>query len=232
MKRFSIFPCVVLALLLAGSTRSNATSLIVNGDFGLPNVGGNWGNFAPVGGVPGWSTDGNGIEIDDPAVFGGGSTASPGNGSNQSLEINYTTPEDVYQTVTGLTVGQTYILGWAYGDRPNSGDEEMQVYFGGNLVGTDYDHLNGANPTTLWFQNYAIVTATSTSELLSFNGIDYPGYTNNGGASYGNELDNVTLINTPEPSTWLLLLSGLGLLGLVFVKRRQQVLQRSAAISL
>lgn len=241
MKRFSIFPCVVLALLLAGSTKSNATSLIVNGDFGLPDVGGNWGNFAPIGGVPGWLTNGDGIEIDDPVVFSGGSTASPGNGSNQSLEINYTTPEDVYQIVTGLTVGQTYILSWAYGDRPGSGDEEMQVFFGGSLVGgtptggtlvgTDYDHLNGSNPNVLWFQNYAIVTASGTSELLSFNGLDYAGYTNNGGASYGNEIDNVALINTPEPSTWLLLLSGLSLLGLVFAKRRQ-LLTRSAAISL
>jgi hypothetical protein len=242
MKRLSIFPCVVLALLLAGSTKSNATSLIVNGDFGSPDVGGNWGDFASIGGVPGWSTNGNGIEIDDPAVFGGGSTASPGNGSGQSLEINYDFPEDVYQTVTGLTVGQKYILGWAYGDRPDSGDEEMQVFFGGSLVGgtptggtlvgTDYDHLNGSNPSVLWFQNYAIVTATSSSELLSFDGLDYPGYTNNGGPSYGNEIDNVTLINTPEPSTWLLLLSGLSLLGLVFAKQRQRVLQRPAAISI
>jgi hypothetical protein len=249
MKRLSIFAAVVLVLGLVGSTRSNATDLIVNGSFGTPNVGGNWGNFAAVGGVPGWSTNGNGIEIDNPAVFAAGSAAYPGNfaGStfiDQSLEINYDYPEDVYQTVTGLTVGQAYILSWAYGDRPDSGDEEMLVYFGssvaetspganpgGTPVAVDYDTLNGSNSAVLWTFNSVTVTATSSSEVLSFVGLDYPGYTNNGGASYGNEIDDVSLIATPEPSTWLLLLSGLGLLGLVLARRRQ-VLPPSATISL
>jgi hypothetical protein len=150
----------------------------------------------------------------------------------------------VYQTVTGLTVGQAYILSWAYGDRPDSGDEEMLVYFGssvaetspganpgGTPVAVDYDTLNGSNSAVLWTFNSVTVTATSSSEVLSFVGIDYPGYTNNGGASYGNEIDDVSLIATPEPSTWLLLLSGLGLLGLVLARRRQ-VLPPSATISL
>ena len=150
----------------------------------------------------------------------------------------------MYQTVTGLTVGQAYILSWAYGDRPDSGDEEMLVHFGssvaetspganpgGTPVAVDYDTLNGSNSAVLWTFNSVTVTATSSSEVLSFVGLDYPGYTNNGGASYGNEIDDVSLIATPEPSTWLLLLSGRGLLGLVLARRRQ-VLPPSATISL
>ena len=92
---------------------------------------------------------------------------------------------------------------------------------GGTPVAVDYDTLNGSNSAVLWTFNSVTVTATSSSEVLSFVGLDYPGYTNNGGASYGNEIDDVSLIATPEPSTWLLLLSGLGLLGLVLARRRQ-----------
>jgi hypothetical protein len=249
MKRLSIFAAVVLVLGLVGSARSNATEFIVNGDFGTPSEGGGYGELASTGGVPGWSTNGNAIEIDNPAVFGGGSAAYPGNGSDQSLEINAYYPEDVYQTVTGLIPGQTYTLSWAYGDRPGSGDEEMLVYFGSSVAGTspgsdpggtpvatDFDTQNGANPTLSWTFYSFNVTATSTSEVLSFVGLDYTGYQNNGGASYGNEIDDVSLdgpssIATPEPSTWLLLLSGLGLLGLVLARRRQ-ALPPSPAISL
>lgn len=225
MKRLSTFFVVILLFGFVGSTKSNASSLIVNGSFGSPNVGSGWSAFNSI---PGWNTSGNGIEIDNPAVFGGGSTAYPGNGSDQSLEINYDFPENVYQTVNGLTPGKTYLLFWAYGDRPDSGNDATAVYFGGNLVTTDYDLLNGSNPTLLWFPNSFLVTATATSEVLSFNGLDYPGYTNNGGASYGNEIDDVTL--TPEPSTWLLLISGLGLLGLGLVRR--QFLASPSVISL
>lgn len=158
-------------------------------------------------------------------------------------------PKTSIQTVTGLIPGQTYTLSWAYGDRPGSGDEEMLVYFGSSVAGTspgsdpggtpvatDFDTQNGANPTLSWTFYSFNVTATSTSEVLSFVGLDYTGYQNNGGASYGNEIDDVSLVGassiaTPEPSTWLLLLSGLGLLGLVLARRRQ-ALPPSPAISL
>jgi hypothetical protein len=226
MKRFLRFAVAVLVFGLVGAAESSADSLIVNGSFESPDVG----SYALIsnGGVPGWATtDGAGvIEIDNTSVFGGGSAAYDG---IQSLEVNAYNPEDVYQTVTGLTVGQTYVLSWAYGDRPGSGDEGLAVYFGSNallpadLVTTDYDNLNGSNSTVLWFENSYIVTATSATETLSFNGLLVPGVDNNGGPSYGNEVDAVSLVATPEPSTLLLLSTGLGLLG--FALRRQRSLR-------
>jgi hypothetical protein len=173
----------------------------------------------------GWATtDSAGdMEIDTPGAIGGSSAYE----GKQSLEVNAYNPEDVYQTITGLTVGKTYLLSWAYGDRPGSGDEELQVFFTPTTdltdaipVATDFDNLDGSNPTLLWFPNSVVVTATSTTEVLSFNGVYDSGVTNNGGISYGNEIDAVSLMATPEPSTLLFFVSGLGLLSLAWLRQR------------
>ncbi|MGD0901300.1 MAG: PEP-CTERM sorting domain-containing protein [Terracidiphilus sp.] len=228
MKRFALFFVAVLAFGVAGAARCGADDLIVNGSFALPDVGGNW-SMEPNGSVPGWfTTDTAGlIEIDNPAVFGGGSSAYAGNQGDQSLEVNANYPEDVFQTVSNLVVGEQYTLFWAYGDRPDSGDEELQVYFGpsvnfvpADLVATDYDYLDGSNSAVLWYPNTAVVTATSATEVLSFNAVYDNGIYDNGGESYGNEIDAVSLMPTPEPSTLLLFASGLGLLFSAWRRRR------------
>jgi hypothetical protein len=66
----------------------------------------------------------------------------------------------------------------------------------------------------LWSLNTFVVTATSSSEVLSFDGQNFPGVDNNGGPSYGNEVDAVSLVATPEPTSLVLLGSGLGLLAM------------------
>jgi hypothetical protein len=215
LRAFGTFVVAALALGLFGAASAGATDLIVNGSFENPGVGGGYALIAN-GGIPGWTTtDSQGLIEIDASIFG-----APAYDGTQSLEVNAYNPEDVQQTVSGLTVGQTYALSWAYGDRPGSGDEELQVYFGADLVATNYDSLNGINPVLLWFPNVFVVTATSTSEVLSFNGIYDNGLSNNGGVSYGNEIDAVSLVATPEPSSILLFASGLFLLGCAWFRQR------------
>jgi hypothetical protein len=218
VKRFGLFIVVFLAFGLGGAARCSADDLVVNGSFEFPSLSAGGWTMVPNG-TPGFgwaTTDTAGdMEIDTPGAIGGSSAYE----GSQSLEVNAYNPEDVYQTISGLTPGKTYVLSWAYGDRPGSGDEELQVYFTpttdltlATAVATDYDKRNGANSKLLWSPNAVVVTATSTTEVLSFNGVRDSGVTNNGGISYGNEIDAVSLVAAPEPPTLLFFASGLGLL--------------------
>ena len=182
-------------------------------------MGTNWNNFAN-GAVPGWTdtTGSDGIEIDYSPVVGG-----PAYLGSQSMEVNASTFDTVSQTIIGLTFGQEYRLFWAYGDRPGSGPQQLNVYFGGNLVTTDYDtSATDGNGSLVWFPQSFIVTATSTSAVLSFAAVNVGGL-----PSYGNEIDGVSLDPVPEPATLLLLAPGL--IGLLGYGWRRAVLSDSAS---
>ena len=222
MKRFALPVVAVAVFALVGAAPSFAgTNLVVNGDFGTPALSpGSWGLFTSAQ-VTGWSTTDPGgvMEIDTPGPIGPGKNPY----AAQSLEVNANNPETVQQTITGLTVGQTYWLAWAYGDRPGSGDESMQVWLNGALITTDSDTLS--NSSLVWTNNGFEVIATSTSETLSFVGLP-----DSGSPSYGNEVTNVSLIATPEPSTWLLMISGLGFLGFAAWRQRGVAMLNISAI--
>jgi hypothetical protein len=135
------------------------------------------------------------------------------------MEVDATTFDTVSQTVNGLTVGQQYLLFWAYGDRPGSGPQQLDVYFGGNLVTIDSDTAaTDGNASLVWFPQSFIATATSTSEVLSFAAVNVGGL-----SSYGNEIDGVSLQSIPEPATLLLLAPGL--IGLLFAASKLPQLQ-------
>jgi PEP-CTERM motif len=223
MKRFAL-PVVAVAVFgLVGAVPSFAdtkVNQIVNGDFNTTPAlaAGSWGDFAN-GTVAGWTGSAGIIEVDTPGPIGPGTNPF----SSQSLEVNANGPETVSQTITGLTVGQTYVLSFAYGDRPGSGNESMNVLLDGALITTEADNLN--NSSLAWnVDGYAIV-ATSTSETLSFVGLS-----DSGQASWGNEVTDVALVATPEPSTWLLMLSGIGLLGFAAWRQRGVAMPNLSAL--
>lgn len=225
MKRFALFAVVALAFGLMGATPSNAGTLIVNGNFNnftdasAPGAGG-WGLYSN-GQVTGWTTTNQAglIEIDSAGPIGPGTNPF----GTYSMEVNANVPETVQQTITGLVDGQQYTLTWEYGGRPGSGGEEsMNVLLGGNQIATD---SSGIVSVLTWTGNsYTFVAGPGGTETLSFVGLP-----ESGSGSYGNEVTDVTLNATPEPSTWLLLLSGLCLLGYA-VRRQQRGLSFPSAI--
>ena len=214
MKRFGVFVAAALVFGFVGAIPSHAgqINLVTNGNFTTPTPlsPGGWGLFSN-GTISGWTTNdpGGNIEIDTAGAIGPGTDPF----STNSLEVNANNPETVSQTITGLVVGQSYTVNYDYGDRPGSGPESMTVSVGGAPLGTNTDP--GGNSSLQWHGDSYLFVATGTTETLSFTGLPDTGL-----ASYGNEVTNVSLYATPEPSTWLLMLSGLGLLGFAVARKR------------
>jgi hypothetical protein len=211
MKTLKTIAFVAAMLGSAVSAHATPVNLVVNGDFSNPNVGGGWASFSN-GQVPGWTNilNNDGIEIDHSAILGG--PAYPG--TTQSAELNGNTFDWISQTISGLTVGKQYDLSWAYGDRPGSGSQRMDAYFGGNLLASNFG--TGNNGGLVWTANKFVVTATSSTEALTFRAINVGGST---GA--GNEITAVSLTasEVPEPASIALL--SLGLAGMGAILRRK-----------
>jgi hypothetical protein len=187
---------------------ASPTNLITNGTFSQPNVIGNWA-AEPNGTVLGWTNPINldGLEIDTTVVLG---MADYNPAIPQSLELNGATFDAAEQTVAGLNTGTSYTLSFGYGDRPGSGEQEMQVLFGGKLVATETD----AGTASGWTSESFDVTATATTEILEFIAVNV-----GGNASLGNEIADVSLAAVSEPASIALL--GAGMIGLIRFRGRR-----------
>jgi len=179
--------------------------LITNGNFASPGVGNSWNIYTSI---PGWTASADGIEIDNSTVLG----LACHDADCQSMEVNGNTFDTITQTVTALVVGNTYMLSWAYGDRSGSGPQRLDVLLGGHLVTSDY----GTGSST-WTDNSFLITATATTENLTFQAINV-----GGSPGVGNEVDDVSLVPAtavPEPASLALL--AMSVAGLGWVRRRR-----------
>ena len=210
----AVLGLVALALMSWGASSARA-GLIVNGSFEAPYVGPGSPydpfdfNIYPNGGVPGWTSNNNETEID----YTQQAIGYPAYDGIQSLELNGSTFDTISQTITGLVPGQEYRLSWAYGVRAGYGPQQANIIFGGVTVATDSTNGIFTGPGG-WTLNTVDVTATATSEVLSFQAVDTSGL--GGSPGGGNEIDAVSLVPAavPEPSSLALLsLGGLGLAG-------------------
>lgn len=195
---------LMLALILAPAARAD---LITNGNFANPGVNGGWNIYSSI---PGWTVSADGIEIDNSTILG----LTCHDADCQSMEVNGNTFDTVTQSVTGLVIGNTYMLSWAYGDRPGSGLQQLNVYFGNTLVAIDHGIGSGTWNSN---SNSFTITATATTENLVFQAVNV-----GGNPSVGNEIDDVSLVQTtpaPEPASITLL--AVGLLGLGWVRTRR-----------
>ncbi len=192
---------VAAAAILVASAAFAGPNLIVNGDFSSPSVAPSW-TEAPS--IAGWTSRNDEVEVGYSPLYGLGCV----NAACQNLEVNGNTFGDDYQTVTGLTVGDSYTLSYLYGGRTSGGPDVLDVYFGGQLLSIDSGSIG------TWTPYEFTVRAVATSETVEFIS-----QVTAGAPSYGNEIANVTL-SAPELSTWAMM--GLGFAGLGFAGYRSR----------
>jgi len=187
LRRIATFAAAAGFAVAAAAPAYAAPNLVTNGGF-------------ETGDFTGWTGTGdqtfNGVQCPGPSpvVFEGNCSAFFG---------PVGTTGGITQLVTGLTVGQTYAVSFAF-DPDGGVISSFSASFGGAPL------LSLTNPPAGPYQRFFFLTqATSASETLAFNFRDDPGFLN---------LDAVR-VQVPEPATLALL--GIGLAGLWAGQRRK-----------
>jgi PEP-CTERM motif len=239
---------VAAAAMLAAATAGHATQFVVNGDFTELSNGLGQVNFNTV--ATGWSTTGynfvmtqadlgssgtyGSLTLWDAANYSAGpssSTSHPvgnpwnglaaGAGNFVALDGDYNTGPMI-QTITGLTVGDTYHLSFNYAFGQQTGfDGDTVQYITEMLGGQQFVSSSFTVPShgfTGWQTYSANIVATAASETLSFlatGNLPVPPFA---------MISNVSLTGgVPEPATWAMMLVGIGLIGGTTRRRRAAV---------
>jgi len=239
VRKAAVFGFAAVALsVFAVSAR--ADNLVTNGNFEetSPIVGA--GNPSSSNGgqltynltATGWTNAGYTFLYTSAAAAGAGVSSQygpndvamwgPGNGSNNGFNAspaggNFIASDPAYlagsisQTITGLTKGDTYTVGFYFAGAQQAGytgatTEGWQVSFGSETQSTPI--LNNANHGfTGWFFDSFTFTANGTSDVLSFLALGGPP-----GVPPFALLDGVS-VSAPEPGSATLTLTGLGMMG-------------------
>ncbi len=208
MKTNHIIGCVCgMLLILSVASSSNAQNIVVNGSF--ENYGGP-GNSNIGAGLPGW-TIGNAGGID--IVFSTGIEpeywqAAQG---NVSLSLSYFGPDRVTQSIA-TTPGQQYHLTFfmaaeIYGGPPT---RTLDVIWNNSVIASPSFQYTGQGPQNMGWVAFGYDLTGTGNDTLSFLATT--------AGPYGPTLDNVSLIQVPEPTT--ISVCALGLIGLGLAKRR------------
>lgn len=197
---------IILAVLVAAACApAAAQNLVYNGDFELVQYG------DPYLGIPPGYLDGWYVEPDSVDVIGSYWLAASG---MQSIDLNGLHPGGIWQDVT-TSAGQSYRLSFAMAGNPDlAGVKTMEVWWGGVKLDTLRFDSTGHSTTDMgWAYHSYTVTGSGTDRLRFVSMSDYD--------CYGPTLDNVSVTAVPEPSSVIVLLSGLGLLAPVLRGRKR-----------
>jgi hypothetical protein len=249
-----LIPALVLALVASGAAQGD---LVTNGGFESTTNGlGQLGYPTYASGytqVTGWtSADGaynfvlNPTTVSNPGSYSNQFSGNlelwgPGNGQSNGLGAspnggNFLAADGAYnpgaisQTITGLTPGATYQVGFYWAGAQEAGPswvgettEQWQVSFGSQTQSTAVVN-NAAQGFTGWQYQTFNFTADGTSDVLSFLASGGPG-----GEPPFVLLDGVSVNAVPEPTGISLMVIGTLCLGVVVGLRRRALAMTAAA---
>jgi hypothetical protein len=194
-----------IAISAVSMAPNAAAQLIQNGGFEASPI---VGPYQYTSTLQGWTVTGN-----QTVVFN--SAYAPVGAGSQSVQIERA-GDSLSQSFASV-IGQAYKLDFLLSGYNNAPNAHLGVAVNGaslgNFTGTGLLYI----PYTLFF------TGTAATTTLSFANLG-PTLGSPSGSSYPH-LDNVSVTAVPEPSTYVLMLAGLGFVG--FVARRRQ--RQSAA---
>jgi choice-of-anchor C domain-containing protein len=209
MKRLGLFASLSLAVLAAAGSASALTNLIENGSFESPTTALPRRPVAPGGSfITDWNVSPRTIEY----------VGSFWKAADGSYSIGLQRQASIFQSFATKT-NQIYTVTFDMSGNPDSTPDlkGLSAVVGGTV------HLFSVNTTgyTLddltWTPERFTFVATNSTSTLSFAGRG-AGVIFSGDAA----IDNVSVVegDVPEPSSWLLMIGGLGLVG--FALRRRQ----------
>lgn len=203
----------IVALFMGGC--SWASPIVLNFSFETPGLSGVF-QYRPAGSNWIWN-DSVGIAAAGSAF---GVTATPDGSQAAFIQKG---SSDISQPLTGLVIGQTYLISFAAAQRPDAPgttqeDISSGVGYGG---GQDFEVLWGATslgtflPNSTTFSTYFATpfVATNTSGTLTFHGLDTLG-------GDRTAFIDAVQVAAPEPQSAATLLTGFGLILLGLRRRR------------
>ena len=228
---------LVTAAVLAIGASAHATQFVVNGDFtqlshGVGKIDSGttvtgWDNPAAGGQTHAYNfvmasatTGAGGVALWD-AANGGDNTwngKAAGAGNFAAMDGAYQTGP-IEQTLTGLTVGASYVLSFNYAFAQQKGYNGATVqHLTETLGGQTFTSADTDLPShgfSGWQSFTTTIVAKSATETLSF-------------LAYGNKpvppfalVSNVSLTGgVPEPATWAMMILGIGGIGAMARRRR------------
>jgi hypothetical protein len=200
---------LLIASLLSTSAFAVTPNLVVNGSFESTHV--NSGSYVYAPAIEGWSqlaASGDRFELRNHKV------GDAQDGSN-FIELDSTGNTTIGQSFATLAAGASYALSFWYAPRAGvaASSNGIEVLWNGQQLGSTITADGGS--ASGWTQYSFNVTALTGANTLSFRSVG-------ANDSLGGALDNVSLTAAapvPEPSSYALLLAGLGAVGMIARRR-------------
>ena len=192
---------IIFATLLATPLLASA-NLVTNGSFEAEVIPSD--TFSVVSNLTGWTGTPN-IELRN-------NVAGAAFAGVNFVELDTFLNSGMFQDIATIT-GASYTLSFVYSPRPNTGNTNgIDVLWNGALL----EALSGVNSgaTHNWTTyTYNLLGGLGATSRVSFNATGVSD-------SFGGSLDNVNVSQVPEPSTYAILLAGIG--AMVFSARRRK----------